>query len=52
MAAVGFMFGASGELSVGTVLGGLTFLMLAGGIFVGAFNMSRDWDREPEKLPR
>jgi hypothetical protein len=50
MAAVGFMFGATqGDLSVGTVLGGVTFLLLAGGIFVGAFNLSRGWDEEPER---
>jgi hypothetical protein len=50
MAAIGFMFGVTaGDLSVGTVLGGLTFLMLGGGIFVGAYNMSRDWDKEPQR---
>jgi hypothetical protein len=50
MAAVGFMFGATkGDLSVGTVLGGVTFLLLGCGIFVGAFNLSRGWDAEPER---
>ena len=47
MAAVGFMFGASrGDLSMGSILGGVAFLLLGAGLFVGAFNMSRVWDAD------
>lgn len=47
MAAFGFMFGVVvGEQSLTSVLGGLVFLMLGGGMFVGLFNMARNWERE------
>ncbi len=47
MAAVGFMLGiVGGDPSPGALLGGFVFLMLGGGIFVGAYNMSRGWDGE------
>ncbi|HEU4612980.1 MAG TPA: hypothetical protein VFS15_12910 [Kofleriaceae bacterium] len=46
MAALGFMFGVIvGEPSATSVLGGLVFLMLGGGMFAGIFNMSRSWER-------
>lgn len=45
MAAVGFMLGVvGGELSVASVFGGLAFLMLGGGMLVGMFRMSREWE--------
>jgi len=47
-----FMFGAiSGELTFGGVFAGLTFLLLAAGIVVGAFNMSKDWESDPLDKP-
>lgn len=46
-AALGFMLGTvGGELSLVSVLGGMTFLLLGAGMFVGAFNLSRGWDEE------
>ena len=49
MAAVGFMFlVTTGDLSIGALTGGVTFLLLGGGIFFGALNMSRGWDGEEE----
>ncbi len=47
MAAVGFMLGAiQGQLSFATVFGGLTFLLLGAGMFVGVFRMVRHWEDE------
>jgi hypothetical protein len=49
MAAVGFMFGVvRGDLSAGSVLAGITFLLLGAFLFIGTFNMSRAWDDEEE----
>jgi hypothetical protein len=42
--AVLFMVGSMSSLSLGTLLAGATFALLAGGIFVGAMNMSKDWE--------
>lgn len=45
VAAVGFMTGAlGGDLSPGSVLAGLTFLLLAAGMVFGALNLARGWD--------
>lgn len=47
MGALGFMFGVTtADLSIGAIAGGITFLLLGGGIFFGALNMSRGWDGE------
>ena len=44
-AAVGFMFGVMQlEWSAASVLGCATFIMLAGGLLVGAFRLSHGWD--------
>lgn len=49
MAAVGFMFGVvQGELTAASVLGGLTFILLGGGMFVGIFKMARGWEAETD----
>jgi F0F1-type ATP synthase assembly protein I len=43
------MFGVvTGEFSVSSVLGGLVFLLLGGGMFAGIFNMSRSWEENRE----
>jgi hypothetical protein len=42
-----FMIGSmGGALSLGTVLAGLTFVLLSGGLVVGALNMSKGWEEE------
>lgn len=47
IAALGFMFGVvTGEQSLASVLGGLVFLVMGAGMFVGLFNMSRNWERD------
>ena len=47
MAAVGFMLGTvGGDFSLGSLLGGTTFFLLGAGMFVGTFNLSRQWDDE------
>jgi len=45
-ASIGFMIGGIGELSLASVFALVTFCLLAGGMFFGAFNMSRGWDNE------
>jgi hypothetical protein len=35
-----------GTLSVGVVLGGATFVLLAGGLIVGAMRLSSGWEAE------
>jgi hypothetical protein len=50
MAALGFMLGVVGaELSIASVLGGLTFLLLGAGMFVGMLNMARGWEGEADE---
>jgi hypothetical protein len=50
IAALGFMLGVTqGDLSVGSVLGAATFLLLGAGLFVGAFNMSRGWEQDADR---
>lgn len=44
--AVLFMFGSMGSLSLGSVFATLTFALLAGGIVIGALNMSKDWEED------
>ena len=40
-----FMVGSmSGTFSIGTVLAGLTFVLLAGGLIVGALKLSKGWE--------
>ena len=47
MAAAGFMIGVVYcELSVASVICGLTFILLGGGMFVGMFKMCRGWEDE------
>jgi hypothetical protein len=42
-----FMIGSmGGPLSFGTVLAAATFLLLAGGIVVGALRLARTWEAE------
>jgi hypothetical protein len=42
-----FMIGAmGGPLSLGTLLAGATFLLLAGGLMVGAMRLSRTWEQD------
>lgn len=42
-----FMLGAmGGPLSVGVLFAGAAFILLAGGIVVGAMNLSRGWEEE------
>jgi hypothetical protein len=49
MAAICFMLGVThGEASLGSLFAAITFALLGGGIFVGAFRMSRDWEAEAE----
>jgi hypothetical protein len=48
ISAVLFMFGSMGSLSLGCVLAGLTFLLLAAGIVVGAMTMSKDWEGDDQ----
>ncbi len=49
LAAVGFLLGtAYGELSWASALMAITFVMLAGFLVVGAVNLSKDWDAEPD----
>jgi hypothetical protein len=44
-----FMIGSvGGQLSVGTVLAVLTFVLLGAGLVIGAIRMSRDWDVDHE----
>lgn len=44
-AAVGFMFGVVQiEWSAASLFGGAAFLLLAGGLLVGAFRLSQGWD--------
>jgi hypothetical protein len=47
IASVGFMVKVVlTDLSVGSAIAGLAFLLLAGGVFVGLFNMVRRWEDE------
>lgn len=47
MAFCGMLVGVIGtDLTPGTVLAGLAFLILGGGMFFGAFNLARQWDNE------
>lgn len=40
-----FLIGSmGGSLTLGTVLAGATFLLLAGGLIVGALNLSKGWE--------
>ena len=42
-----FMIGSmTGPISMGVVLAGATFLLLAGGLIVGAMRLSRAWEEE------
>ena len=42
-----FMIGSmGGALSIGTLLAGVTFVLLAGGLVVGAMKMSKSWEEE------
>lgn len=44
-AAVGFMFGVVQlEWSAASLFGGAAFILLAGGLLVGAFRLSQGWD--------
>ena len=43
-ASIGFMIGGEAELTLGSVFAIATFTLLAAGMFLGAFNMSRSWD--------
>jgi len=45
IASVGFMLKVVvTDLSVGSAIAGLAFLLLASGVFVGLFNMVRHWE--------
>jgi hypothetical protein len=45
LSGIGFMFKVvQGDLSIGSAMAGIAFSAMAGGIFVGLFNMSRGWD--------
>ena len=47
MVALGMMLGVvQGDSSSGSILAGLAFVLLGGGMFVGVFNMARTWDAE------
>ena len=47
IASLGFMLGVvQGELSGESLLCGVAFLLLGGGMFVGMFRMSREWEDE------
>jgi hypothetical protein len=47
VASVGFMVKVVlTDLSVGSALAGLAFLLLASGVFIGLFNMVRRWEDE------
>ena len=47
IAATGFMFKVvQGDLSFATAIAGITFFMLAGGVFLGVLRMSRTWDAD------
>jgi hypothetical protein len=53
MASIGFMAGvAHGELSLASLLAAVTFAVLGGGMFVGAFRMARGWEDEAEPATR
>jgi putative effector of murein hydrolase LrgA (UPF0299 family) len=42
-----FMIGSmSGSLSIGVVMAGVSFVLLAAGLVVGAIRMAKDWDSE------
>lgn len=47
MAAVGFMFGVvQSESTFSSVMCGITFVLLGGGMFFGMFRMARGWEEE------
>ena len=42
-----FLVGSmGGTLSIGTLLAGMTFVLLAGGLIVGALKLSKGWEEE------
>jgi hypothetical protein len=42
-----FMIGSmGGAFAIGTLLAGVTFVLLAGGLVVGAMKMSKSWEEE------
>lgn len=43
-----FIIGSmGGAISVGTLLAGITFVSLAGGLVIGATRLARSWEEEP-----
>jgi hypothetical protein len=47
IASLGFMFGlVQNDRSVGSAIGGLVFLLLASGVFLGLFTMVRRWEAD------